>query len=70
MKAGDLVRGRLSLRSAGMGIVLRVIVNDANNPERNTVLVQWHEQIVRRNGVWSTSEKLNVRLLEVISASR
>ena len=60
MKVGDLVKGRLSL-GGRLGIVLRVIVDDASNPERNTVLVQW-------NG-W-VQDKLNVRLLEVISESR
>ena len=69
MKAGDLVRGRLSL-GGRLGIVLRVIVNDANNPERNTVLIHWHERVVRHNGIWGGTEKLNVRLLEVISESR
>ena len=60
MQVGDLVKGRLSL-GGRLGIVLRVIVDDTNNPERNTVLVQW-------NG-W-VQDKLNVRLLEVISESR
>ena len=60
MQVGDLVKGRLSL-GGRLGIVLRVIVDDTNNPERNTVLVQW-------NG-W-VQDKLNVRLLEVVSESR
>jgi len=59
MKVGDLVKGRLSL-GGRLGIILRVIVDDPINPERNTVFVQW------RGGV---SEKFNVRLLEVVNAS-
>lgn len=60
MKVGDLVKGRLSL-GGRLGLIVRVIVDDPINPERNTVQVQW------RGGLF---DKLNARLLEVISASR
>lgn len=61
MKVGDLVKGRLSLGGV-RGIVMQVVVDDPINPERNTVLVRWN-----RSGAL---EPQNVRVLEVISASR
>lgn len=61
MQVGDLVKGRLSLGGV-RGIVMQVVVDDSINPERNTVLVRWI-----RSGVL---EPQNVRVLEVISASR
>ena len=60
MKVGDLVKGRLSL-GGRLGLVVKVIVDNPDNPERNTVQVQWHGGLL---------DSLNARLLEVISEGR
>ena len=59
MKLGDLVKCRLYV--ADVGIVIKVVVDDPINPERNTMRVQWN------SGVRDT---LNARLLEVLNESR
>lgn len=57
MQVGDLVKGRLSL-GGRLGIVIKVVVDDPINPERNTMCVLW-------NG--GKRDTLNKRLLEVVS---
>ena len=59
MQVGDLVKCRLYV--ADVGIVIKVVVDDPINPERNTMCVQWN------SGVRDT---LNARLLEVLNESR
>ena len=59
MNVGDLVKCRLYV--ADVGIVIKVVVDDPTNPERNTMRVQWN------SGVCDT---LNARLLEVLNESR
>ena len=61
MQVGDLVEGRLSLGGI-KGIVMKVVIDDPINPERNTVKVHWISH--------GRSQTLNAVLLEVISASR
>ena len=61
MQVGDLVEGRLSLGGI-KGIVMKVVIDDPINPERNTVKVHWIRE--------GRSQTLNAVLLEVISASR
>ena len=60
MQVGDLVKGRLSL-GGRVGLVIKVVVDDPINPERNTMRVQWNS---------GARYELNARLLEVISESR
>ena len=59
MQVGDLVKGRFGPRR--LGIVIKVVVDNPINPERNTMRVQWN------GGVRDT---LNARLLEVLNESR
>ena len=56
MQVGDLVKARLGFRT--LGIVIKVVVDDPINPERNTMCVLW-------NG--GKRDTLNGRLLEVVS---
>ena len=57
MQVGDLVKGRLSL-GGRLGIVIKVVVDEPINLERNTMCVLW-------NG--GKRDTLNGRLLEVVS---
>ena len=59
MRVGDLVKCRLYVDD--VGIVIKVVVDDPINPERNTMRVQWN------SGARYT---INARLLEVANASR
>ena len=59
MKVGDLVKGRFGPRR--LGIVIKVVVDNPINPERNTMRVQWND---------GYRESLNARRLEVLNASR
>ena len=59
MQVGDLVKARLGFRT--LGIVIKVVVDDPINPERNTMRVHW-------NG--GKRESLNANLLEVLNESR
>ncbi len=61
MQVGDLVKGRLSLGGI-KGVVMKVVIDDPINPERNTVKVHWFSH--------ECSQTLNAVLLEVISESR
>ena len=60
MQVGDLVEGRLSLGGI-KGIVMKVVIDDPINPERNTMRVQ---------GNGGVRDTLNARLLEVLNESR
>ena len=60
MQVGDLVKGRLSL-GGRLGIVIKVVVDDPINPQRNTMRVLWHG---------GKRESLNANLLEVLNESR
>ena len=59
MQVGDLVKCRLYV--SDVGIVIKVVVDDPINPERNTMRVQW-------NG--GARENLNANLLEALNESR
>ncbi len=59
MNVGDLVKARLGFRT--LGIVIKVVVDDPINPERNTMRVQWND---------GYRESLNASRLEVLNESR
>ena len=61
MQVGDLVKGRLSHRFGTLGIVIKVVVDDPTNPERNTMRVQWND---------GYRESLNASRLEALNESR
>ena len=60
MQVGDLVKGRLSLGGI-KGVVMKVVIDDPINPERNTMRVQWND---------GYRESLNAARLEVLNESR
>ena len=59
MNVGDLVK--CFFRPCRLGIVIKVVVDDTINPERNTMRVQWND---------GYRESLNASRLEVLNESR
>ena len=59
MQVGDLVK--CFFRPRRLGIVIKVVVDDSTNPERNTMRVQWND---------GYRESLNASRLEALNESR